>query len=107
MYIKLLTKNFQHFDTIHKWKPRSKGEDLAFAALHCNSFIHTASASSFGWWMAFLRKRKGFVFYNAQQKKNHKHINKQDDFDIFPSDWLMLTYNKENGTIYQEIRQFD
>uniref|UniRef100_A0A914DWY1 L-Fucosyltransferase n=1 Tax=Acrobeloides nanus TaxID=290746 RepID=A0A914DWY1_9BILA len=81
-----------NFNSIHKSKARTKGEDLAFAALHCHSFIHTASASSYGWWMAYLRQRKGFVFYNSQQKKNKKHIIKKDDYDIFPPDCFIIPY---------------
>uniref|UniRef100_A0A7E4VLL0 L-Fucosyltransferase n=1 Tax=Panagrellus redivivus TaxID=6233 RepID=A0A7E4VLL0_PANRE len=66
-----VTQNFSpHFDTVYNARLSSRGEDMAFGATYCDSFLISASGSTFGWWMAYLGNTAMPVFYNGQAFPN-------------------------------------
>uniref|UniRef100_A0A914ECL6 Uncharacterized protein n=1 Tax=Acrobeloides nanus TaxID=290746 RepID=A0A914ECL6_9BILA len=73
----------------------SRGEDLCFGIHYCNSLIITAGASTFGWWIGYLKNQEGPVFYNTKMVLSKKNIDKEKySFDGFPSHWIGLAKNE-------------
>uniref|UniRef100_A0A7E4ZUT6 TPR_REGION domain-containing protein n=1 Tax=Panagrellus redivivus TaxID=6233 RepID=A0A7E4ZUT6_PANRE len=89
-----ITQNFSYFDNVYNASLSSRGEDLAFGATYCDSFLITASGSSFAWWMAYLGKPTMPIFYNGQVGKDRNHFKDYSDYDMFPSEWHKMELNR-------------
>ncbi len=78
--------------------------DLAFASRHCNSIILTASASTFGFWMAYL-STNATIYYNYDFSKIGGIEKEFVRDDFFPPNWTPLLFDVDNGnvTIADEI----
>uniref|UniRef100_A0AC35FGB0 Alpha-1,2-fucosyltransferase n=1 Tax=Panagrolaimus sp. PS1159 TaxID=55785 RepID=A0AC35FGB0_9BILA len=70
----------------------SRNEDLAFGALNCDTFLISATASSFAFWIAYLMPEGNMVFYNGNLYKKEKS-NKFPFALNFPSHWNKLDYS--------------
>jgi len=65
----------------------SKGEDMHFASSTCNSLVMTSRRpSTYGWWIAYLMRKGGTVFYNAQ----YLNFGDYKQHDMFPPHWIPL-----------------
>ncbi|KAL3093257.1 hypothetical protein niasHS_005152 [Heterodera schachtii] len=62
----------------------SRGEDLAFATIACNSMLITAPASTFSWWMAYLMPDNSPIYYSAHLEKTYRGK------DNFLKEWIPL-----------------
>ena len=80
----------------------TRGEDHCFGTHYCNSLIISASASTFAWWIGYLKKIDGPVFYNSMINKPSSskfYFNKQKfDYEGYPKDWIRLAL-KNNSII--------
>ena len=79
----------------------TRGEDLCFGIHYCDSLIISASGSTFAWWIGYLKKSDGPVFYNSQITKPSDDFNvymsKQIfDYEIFPKEWIRLALNNDS-----------
>ncbi|CAI4221428.1 unnamed protein product [Auanema sp. JU1783] len=72
--------------------------DWEFSRLFCDVVALTASASTYGWWMAFM-SRGGNVYYNRKFSQPYGIELELNPEDFFPADWTSL-YLK-NGKIYE------
>jgi hypothetical protein len=62
--------------------------------------IITAGSSTFGWWIGYLKKLPGPVFYNAELPFNEPqmpYLEKEEkkiyEYNVFPKGWIRLTTN--------------
>lgn len=72
-----------------KRTPFPSAIDFAFSRNHCDSVLITASASTFGWFIAYMAKPNATVYYNeriAKPGKSLPHV----FADFFPSHWIPL-----------------
>ncbi|KAF7635935.1 hypothetical protein Mgra_00004655 [Meloidogyne graminicola] len=62
---------------------------MYFASNYCNSFLMTASTSTYAWWIGFLMpKNVEIYYYNCHLEC--LHIKKED---YFLPKWNAITYN--------------
>ncbi|KAI1695830.1 galactoside 2-alpha-L-fucosyltransferase [Ditylenchus destructor] len=71
----------------------SRGEDMAFATLYCDSLLITAQASTFSWWIGYLMRANwdpqvGRIFFNSDFKGNSP--GGTYSMDNFPPHWIPL-----------------
>lgn len=59
----------------------------------------TASASTFGWWMAYLKKNPGNVYLNAVSSDDGLSPKDKFDYDLFLPEWKRLLFDKRDGSI--------
>lgn len=76
---------------------------MCFGIQYCDTFLLSASSSSFGWWIGYLMKSQGDVFYNAIVTKVGTHEKDIYDYDAFLPHWKKLLL-LENGNIAEETR---
>uniref|UniRef100_A0A914DVG8 L-Fucosyltransferase n=1 Tax=Acrobeloides nanus TaxID=290746 RepID=A0A914DVG8_9BILA len=79
----------------------TRGEDHCFGTHYCNSLIITAGGSTFAWWIGYLKKLEGPVFYNTMitrpTNKKFLYYNKQRfDYEGFPKEWIRLALNNDS-----------
>uniref|UniRef100_A0A914YYR6 Alpha-1,2-fucosyltransferase n=1 Tax=Panagrolaimus superbus TaxID=310955 RepID=A0A914YYR6_9BILA len=68
----------------------SRGHDMAFGTMYCDTYLITASISTFAWWTAFLMPEGKRVFYNGNVLKDGKYY----DYDkVFLPHWKKLDLN--------------
>uniref|UniRef100_A0A915BAU5 L-Fucosyltransferase n=1 Tax=Parascaris univalens TaxID=6257 RepID=A0A915BAU5_PARUN len=65
--------------------------DFAFVQYNCDSVILTASASTFGWWTAFLAGPHKNIYYNTVFSKPNGIEKELNVTDFFPPEWIPLT----------------
>ncbi|GMS79271.1 hypothetical protein PENTCL1PPCAC_1446, partial [Pristionchus entomophagus] len=63
--------------------------DWQFAEIHCDTVLLTASASTFGWWMAYVSKGQK-VYYNSVYGKENRFGTSLDPDGFFPHSWTAL-----------------
>jgi len=80
--------------------------DWVIAVNNCDIILLTASASTFGWWMAFLSPSSTKIFYNWEFAKpentsaNVKNFRRDFNRDtFFPPKWTALKYDAIMDTI--------
>jgi len=80
--------------------------DWVIATNNCDIILLTASASTFGWWMAFLSPSSTKIFYNWEFAKpentsaNVKNFRRDFNRDtFFPPKWTALKYDAIMDTI--------
>uniref|UniRef100_A0A914WA27 L-Fucosyltransferase n=1 Tax=Plectus sambesii TaxID=2011161 RepID=A0A914WA27_9BILA len=79
-------------------EPKRAAVDLALMAKYCDDIILTASASTFGFWGAYLAK-KATVYYNAESYDfRTKH-----DADVFLPHWIPL--NLSGNTLDENTKK--
>ncbi|KAI6185437.1 hypothetical protein M3Y98_00023400 [Aphelenchoides besseyi] len=80
------------FKRIHMPHDMSRTEELHFASTHCDSFLITASGSTFAFWMAYLMAddAQERVFYNYLASKDKSFGKDIYDYDTFPPQWRRL-----------------
>uniref|UniRef100_A0A7E4VM75 Alpha-1,2-fucosyltransferase n=1 Tax=Panagrellus redivivus TaxID=6233 RepID=A0A7E4VM75_PANRE len=95
-----ITQNFgTYFNHVYNARLSSRGEDLAFGATYCDSFLISASGSTFAWWMAYLGKPAMPVFYNGQIGENGRHSKDIHDYDMFLPEWHKLALDNVTGEV--------
>jgi hypothetical protein len=78
--------------------------DMAFASSNCKMFLLTASASTFGFWSAYLSEAKD-IFYNCEAfKKGNRWVEENAAIFahhkiIFPPEWRCLILSKNEGSV--------
>uniref|UniRef100_A0A914E3F4 Galectin n=1 Tax=Acrobeloides nanus TaxID=290746 RepID=A0A914E3F4_9BILA len=87
----------------------TRGEDLCFGIHYCDSLIISAAGSTFAWWIGYLKKSDGPVFYNSQITKPSDDFNlymskKIFDYEGFPKEWIRLALN--NNSIVVDNKWF-
>src|SRR3569833_2739001 len=87
----------------------TRGEDLCFGIHYCDSLIISAAGSTFAWWIGYLKKSDGPVFYNSQITKPSDDFNlymskKIFDYDGYPKEWIRLALN--NNSIVVDNKWF-
>lgn len=65
--------------------------DFAFVRHNCDSVILTASASTFGWWSAFLAGPQKNIYYNSVFSKPNGVERELNATDFFLPEWIPLT----------------
>ncbi len=95
---------FSPFSTILYRDIDRPAVDWAFATRYCNSIILTASASTFGFWMAYL-STNATIYYNYDFSKIGGIEKELIRDDFFLPDWIPLLFDVDNGnvTIADEI----
>uniref|UniRef100_A0A7E4VDA9 L-Fucosyltransferase n=1 Tax=Panagrellus redivivus TaxID=6233 RepID=A0A7E4VDA9_PANRE len=76
-------KGVKYFD-MHKLQ-LTDVEELCFGIQNCDTVLLTATGSTFGWWLAYLHKKDGNVYYDgilSNYKVHGWNIN-----DYVPSNW--------------------
>uniref|UniRef100_A0A7E4W8S7 L-Fucosyltransferase n=1 Tax=Panagrellus redivivus TaxID=6233 RepID=A0A7E4W8S7_PANRE len=97
-----------HFGHTYKAYLNDSGEELAFGATHCDSFLITASGSTFAWWMAYLGNSERPVFYNGQVSKARNHSKDYHDYDMFPPEWHKMEYDKTiDDVVFKKLWNFE
>ncbi|KAF7634362.1 hypothetical protein Mgra_00006217 [Meloidogyne graminicola] len=66
----------------------SRGEELCLAHIVCDSFLHSAPLSTFGFWMAYLLKENTPVFTIHKQIKMHPFY--FDTINNLPPEWFQI-----------------
>uniref|UniRef100_A0A914CWE3 Uncharacterized protein n=1 Tax=Acrobeloides nanus TaxID=290746 RepID=A0A914CWE3_9BILA len=87
----------------------TRGEDHCFGTHYCNSIIISAGGSTFAWWIGYLKKLDGPVFYNTMITKpssdDNLYFNKKKfDYDGYPREWIRLALNY--GSIVEDSKWF-
>ncbi|KAI6189377.1 hypothetical protein M3Y97_00001500 [Aphelenchoides bicaudatus] len=92
----VFVNNFQPMDL-------SRTEELYFGATYCNSYLITASGSTFAWWMAYLmnEEAQNRIFYNYLTSRHKKFGKDIYDFDSFPQEWKRLRLFNVNKIGYE------
>uniref|UniRef100_A0AC34QDT8 Glycosyltransferase n=1 Tax=Panagrolaimus sp. JU765 TaxID=591449 RepID=A0AC34QDT8_9BILA len=91
------------FSYIYGPSMRLRCDDFCLVSRHCDSFLMTASGSTFAWWMAYLMKNENApIFYNSITSDFGNFSKDIHDFDIFPKEWIKLGLSKETGQIFEE-----
>ncbi|VDM36588.1 unnamed protein product [Toxocara canis] len=72
---------------------------FAFARRHCDSVLLTASASTFGWWMAYLAKETATIYYNRYFSYPKGIVLQLNPSDFFPSNWTALALNAKGDGV--------
>uniref|UniRef100_A0A7E4UVL9 L-Fucosyltransferase n=1 Tax=Panagrellus redivivus TaxID=6233 RepID=A0A7E4UVL9_PANRE len=97
-YLASLNFTRSNYNKIYRASLKSRGEDMYFGVKYCDSILLSASASTFGWWIAYLASPTVPVFYNGQVGKDrNKYPKDHRDFDQFPPEWQKLELI--NGTV--------
>jgi hypothetical protein len=78
--------------------------DYAFVARHCQTVILTASASSFGFWAAYLSSAD--VYYNVDFSISALLANQFTLNDVFPPKWKSISINNTTHIITEVPRIF-
>jgi hypothetical protein len=70
----------------------SRTEELYFGSHYCNSYLITASGSTFAWWMAYLMSEESQtrIFYNYLSSRNKRFGKDSYDYDTYPAEWRRL-----------------
>uniref|UniRef100_A0AC35GXQ1 Alpha-1,2-fucosyltransferase n=1 Tax=Panagrolaimus sp. PS1159 TaxID=55785 RepID=A0AC35GXQ1_9BILA len=89
---------FTSINTFATIKNSSRGFEMCFAIEYCDTFLISASSSSFGWWIGYLLKSKGTVYYNAEIAKMKTFTKYMYAADAFPPHWKKLNVSK-NGDV--------
>ncbi|GMT07649.1 hypothetical protein PENTCL1PPCAC_29823, partial [Pristionchus entomophagus] len=63
--------------------------DLHISRKFCDTVLLTASASTIGWWMAYLSKGQN-VYYNYQPSTDPLYTKEFESTQFFPSSWMPL-----------------
>uniref|UniRef100_A0AC35FTY8 Uncharacterized protein n=1 Tax=Panagrolaimus sp. PS1159 TaxID=55785 RepID=A0AC35FTY8_9BILA len=82
---------------------KTRGEDMCLGINFCDGMIMTASGSTFSWWMSYLLKSNGPVFYNSQTTDPGTESKDIHDFDLFLPEWIMLSSTKD-GKVKKEAQ---
>lgn len=77
--------------------------DYAFFAHECQTIILTASASTFGFWSAYLSSARN-IYYNEKFAKNYELLRELNPLDVFPPNWIPLRLNISNNVINEVSR---
>lgn len=77
--------------------------DLAFASRYCQTVILTASASTFGFWLAYLSLDED-VYYNKEFAISDFLRAEFTEADVFLPSWTALVQNKETLIVTEEPR---
>ncbi|KAF7635931.1 hypothetical protein Mgra_00004651 [Meloidogyne graminicola] len=86
--IKFIIENKVKANKVYIPESMNRGEDMCFAIKICNSFLLTASSSTYGWWIGYLLEQKNTkIYFDADFSHSY---NKRDNF---PSQWIPLVYN--------------
>lgn len=89
----------------------NRGEtiDFAFARSYCNAMLLTATASTFGWWLAYLSKAEN-VYFNQKFLKDtasDDYRNAISFVDYILPNYVALYYNEsENRITMNQIKEF-
>lgn len=73
--------------------------DLAFSSKYCHSFIVTAPASTFAFWMNYLSKSIKNTFYNVDFLKDGVLKKQHKATDYFLPNWIPLHFNRTTCTL--------
>ena len=103
-FIKGLVIDPSLFQSVYHPMLSSWGEDMYFGIRSCNTFLISASGSTFAWWIAYLLPETTQVYYNSQISKRMNYPRDYYDFDFFPVEWNMLSLNSSIHKIEQENR---
>jgi hypothetical protein len=71
--------------------------DYAFVTRHCQTVILSASASTFGFWSAYLSSAEN-IYYNVDFAKSDTLKNEFTPNDVFPPTWISLSLTSTNNT---------
>uniref|UniRef100_A0A914VLJ5 L-Fucosyltransferase n=1 Tax=Plectus sambesii TaxID=2011161 RepID=A0A914VLJ5_9BILA len=77
--------------------------DYAFFAQHCQSIILTASASTFGFWSAYLSSATA-IYYNSKFDKDNQLTSQLKPEDFFPPGWIPLHHNISTNSVIEIVR---
>lgn len=77
--------------------------DYAFFARHCQTVLLTASASSFGFWTAYLSSAEK-VYFNIFYGESSLFIGKIVIDDFFPMEWVALSQDKQTSVITEVVQ---
>jgi hypothetical protein len=88
---------------------RSETIDFAFARDYCNSILLTATASTFGWWLAYLSNADAVYFnqkfFKDDANNDYRNAIAFDDY-ILPN-YIALYYNESQKRItMNRIKKF-
>ncbi|VDK20366.1 unnamed protein product [Anisakis simplex] len=79
--------------------------DIAFCSSYCDAVLITASASTFGWWMAYLTRPNTSIYYNSVFSKTNGIERELNPRDFFPPHWKSLNMTESpNGTVFINIQ---
>ncbi|KAE9554129.1 hypothetical protein FO519_002666 [Halicephalobus sp. NKZ332] len=93
------------FGKIYGPSERIRMDDFCLASRHCDTFIMTASGSTFAWWIAYLLENpEAEVYYNAVTSDEGNFTKDVHDFDIFPEKWIKITVLEGTGQVVEEDR---
>uniref|UniRef100_A0A915DS75 L-Fucosyltransferase n=1 Tax=Ditylenchus dipsaci TaxID=166011 RepID=A0A915DS75_9BILA len=92
-FLKSIKYNKEEINKVYIPKKMSRGEDMAFASIHCNSLLLTAQASTFGWWIGYLMESynggaPGAIYYNSDFQGNSPADTYT--FENYPRQWITL-----------------
>ncbi|KAF7626011.1 hypothetical protein Mgra_00009815 [Meloidogyne graminicola] len=83
----ILAANFNNIYIISELN-LTRGEELCLAHIVCDSFLHSAPLSTFGFWMAYLLKENTPVFTIHKQIKMHPFY--FDTVNNLPPEWFQI-----------------
>uniref|UniRef100_A0A914X4Y2 L-Fucosyltransferase n=1 Tax=Plectus sambesii TaxID=2011161 RepID=A0A914X4Y2_9BILA len=83
--------------------PARPTTDYAFFARHCHTILLTASASTFGFWSAYISSAE-IVYYNVEYAMDKDFQGNFVPADIFPPTWIPLQLNSSNNVITEVAR---
>jgi len=104
-FMKSLSFSHIPFGKVYGPSERIRMDDFCLASRHCDTFIMTASGSTFAWWIAYLLKNpEAEVYYNAVISDNGNFTKDVHDFDIFPEKWIKITVSQDTGLVFEDDR---